>query len=172
MYDPYEKAFPATPFNASSPDFSAGGALPNGTYASDRGPGTSPAIAWTGLPENTKSVVITAFDPDAPIPGGFWHWAVINVPASVVSLAAGAGADDQALPLGATHHANSLGLKHYAGVKPPPGTGTHRLVLCVTALSVETLALPPEASMALLNISMIEHTLGRALLVGTSEPAA
>jgi hypothetical protein len=56
-------------------------------------------------------------------------------------------------------------------VKPPPGTGTHRLFIAVTALSVETLELPENASLAMLNIAMIPHALGRAILIGTSTPA-
>jgi phosphatidylethanolamine-binding protein (PEBP) family uncharacterized protein len=57
-------------------------------------------------------------------------------------------------------------------VKPPPGTGTHRLFIAVTALSVETLELSGDASLAMLNIAMVPHTLGRAILIGTSTPAS
>jgi phosphatidylethanolamine-binding protein (PEBP) family uncharacterized protein len=63
---------------------------------------------------------------------------------------------------------NDLGEVGYSGVNPPPGTGTHRMHLCVTALDIPTLDVPDRASLAMLNILMISHTLGRAVLVGTS----
>lgn len=108
---------------------------------------------------------MSAFDADAPIPGGLWHWAVKDIPATLGGLAHGASGTGVALT-------NDLGEPGYSGVKPPPGTGTHRLFIAVTALSVETLEVPEGASLAMLNIVMIPHTLGRAIIVGTSTPAA
>ncbi|WP_211275656.1 YbhB/YbcL family Raf kinase inhibitor-like protein [Actinoplanes rectilineatus] len=160
-YDPYALAFPAPAFTLSSREFAAGGALPLTAYAGDDGPGESPELTWSALPQGTRSVVVTAFDADAPIPGGLWHWAAVDIPAGRGGLEHGAGAVLPALP-------NSLGVAAWSGVKPPPGTGVHRLFVCATALSVEHLDLPPGASPAMLQIVMIPHTLGRAILVGTS----
>ena len=116
---------------------------------------------------------MTAFDPDAPIPGGLWHWAVKDIPATITSLTHNAGTPGgTGLPAAAVAVVNDLGEAAYSGVNPPPGTGVHRLVIAVTALDVAALSLPEGASMALLNILMIGHTRGRALLTGTSEPAA
>jgi phosphatidylethanolamine-binding protein (PEBP) family uncharacterized protein len=58
----------------------------------------------------------------------------------------------------------------YTEAKPPAGTGTHRMFICVTALAVATLEVPADASRAMLNISLIPHTLGRAIIVGSSQP--
>lgn len=172
-YDPYALAFPAKPFVLRSDEFADGSPLPTTCYAAARGSNRSPALSWTDLPEGAESVVLTAFDPDAPIPGGLWHWLIKDIPAGAGGLAAGAGTlGDAELPGPAVHLINDLGNASYDGVNPPPGTGVHRLVLCATALSVPTLSVPPGASTALLNILMIEHTLGRALLIGTSEAAA
>ncbi|MFI5934385.1 YbhB/YbcL family Raf kinase inhibitor-like protein [Actinoplanes sp. NPDC051494] len=164
-YDPYALAFPAAPFTLSSKDFEPGGALPASAYATADGPGESPELSWGPLPAGTRSLVVTAFDADAPIPGGLWHWVVKDIPATVPGLAHGAGAG---LPPGAVHLVNDLGAAAWSGVKPPPGTGTHRLVVCATALSVASLDVPAGASLAMLNILLIPHTVGRAVLVGTS----
>jgi Raf kinase inhibitor-like YbhB/YbcL family protein len=170
-YDPYALAFPAPPFTLVSDDFADQGALPAACYA--EGGNQSPQLSWSELPEGTQSLVLTAYDPDAPIPGGLWHWIVKDLPASVDGLARAAGALGGAgLPGPAVSLPNDLGQPAYSGVKPPPGTGTHRLVICATALSVPSLELPPGAGPALLNITVIGHTLGRALLTGTSQPAA
>ncbi|MEV8503970.1 YbhB/YbcL family Raf kinase inhibitor-like protein [Actinoplanes sp. NPDC051475] len=164
-HDPYAKAFPVPAFPLTSSDFPPGGPLPPSAYATTDGPGESPALSWGPLPEGARSLVVTAFDADAPIPGGLWHWAVKDVPASVGGLARGAA---DRLPPGASHLANDLGHAAYSGAKPPPGTGTHRMFVAVTALDVDVLEVPRGASLAMLHILMIPHTVGRAVLVGTS----
>lgn len=166
-YDPYALAFPAPTFILSSPDFLPGAALPMAAYAT--GANTSPALTWGELPLGTKSVVVTAFDADAPLPGGLWHWAVKDIPASSRGLSAGAGTGEApALPHPAVHLVNSLGAASYSGVNPPSGTGVHRLFICATALDVAHLEVPVGASLAMVNIALIPRTLGRAILVGTS----
>ncbi|MDP9793829.1 Raf kinase inhibitor-like YbhB/YbcL family protein [Catenuloplanes nepalensis] len=159
-YDPYAIAFPAPAFTLRSDDFAADGPLPAFAYAAHGA--ESPSLTWDGLPSGARSLVVTAFDADAPVPGGLWHWAVKDVPPAAGGLGRGAG---EGSPL-----VNSLGTTGYAGVNPPPGTGTHRLFICATALDVPTLDVPAGASLALLNILMIPHTVGRAILVGTSAP--
>lgn len=158
-YDPYALAFPATAFTVTSTDFIDGGALPDSAYQPMN---ESPELSWGPVPEGTRSLVVTAFDADAPIPGGLWHWAVKDIPATLSGLPHGGGAG--------TTLVNDLGVTGYTGAKPPAGTGIHRMFICVTALAVESMELPANASRALLNISLIPHTLGRAIIVGTSEP--
>lgn len=170
-YDPYALAFPAPGFTLTSEDVAPGAALPDRCWAT--GGDSSPQLSWTDLPAGTRSLVVTAFDADAPIPGGLWHWVLVDVPVSAAGLAAGAGATDgSGLPAGARHLPNDLGVTGWSGVNPPPGTGTHRLHLCVTALSTPTAQVPEGASTALVHIALIGATLGRAVLVGTSTPAA
>lgn len=167
-YDPYALAFPAAGFTLTSDDVKDGGPLPASAYATDDEPGQSPALSWGPLPAGTKSMVVTGFDADAPIPGGLWHWIVKDIPATVDGLASSAAT---ALPAGAVHLTNDLGRADYSGAQPPPGTGTHRMFFCVTALDVAALDVPQGASIALVNILMIGHTLGRAVMVATSTAA-
>jgi Raf kinase inhibitor-like YbhB/YbcL family protein len=136
------------------------------------GEDTSPDLQWSGFPDQTQSFMITMYDPDAPTPSGFWHWAVINVPASVTSLAAGAGESDDALPAGAAHLANDAGLHRYLGAAPPPGE-PHRYFVVVSAMDTAETEFPATATPALASFQSLQHTIGRAMLVpvyGVGEP--
>jgi Raf kinase inhibitor-like YbhB/YbcL family protein len=132
------------------------------------GQDTSPDLAWSGFPEATQSFIVTMYDPDAPTPSGFWHWAVINVPASVTSLPAEAGESDETLPDGSTHLANDASLRRYLGAAPPPGDPPHRYFFVVSALDVAEVAaagVPNGATPALASFQTLAHTIGRAMLV-------
>ncbi|MGE6159108.1 YbhB/YbcL family Raf kinase inhibitor-like protein, partial [Aeromonas media] len=42
-----------------------------------KGENRSPQLSWQDLPAGTKSVAITAYDPDAPSGSGWWHRLVV-----------------------------------------------------------------------------------------------
>lgn len=134
-----------------------------GTFGGD-GQDTSPDLTWLEFPNETQSFIVTMYDPDAPIPSGFWHWAVINIPASVTSLSAGAGEGDQTLPEGSTHLANDAGLRRYIGPEPPPGD-PHRYFIVVSALDIPAAGVPATATPALALFHTRANTLARAMLV-------
>ena len=166
--DPYELLPAVASFTVTSTDARDGEKLDlKHVHDSAGGENTSPALSWSGAPEGTKSFVVTCFDPDAPIPGGFWHWVAVNLPADVTELPAGAGADDDALPGGAFHVRNDMGRQAYDGSAPPQGDQDHRYYFVVHAVDVEALDVDGSASPAVVSFNLAFHTLGRAVLTPT-----
>ncbi|MCP9001494.1 YbhB/YbcL family Raf kinase inhibitor-like protein [Pseudarthrobacter sp. RMG13] len=130
----------------------------------------SPQLSWGGAPAGTMSYAVTTFDPDAPGSGGFWHWAMLDIPAGVTSLPAGAGAEGvRQLPSGAIQLKNDAGFHGYVGAAPPPGHGPHRYVFTVYALDVEHLGLDAGFSPAKLESKLSAHSLGRGMITAIFE---
>lgn len=172
MITPYD-TLPAVPeFTVTSKDIADGAPLPPAHYAAMSGAAgaedRSPQLAWSGFPAATRSFVVTMYDPDAPTPSGFWHWAVADLTADVTFLDAGAGAaEDSELPDNAFHVANDLRITAYVGAAPPPGTGRHRYYIAVNALdlpSVAALGVTAESTPAALSFSILQHTIARAVI--------
>jgi Raf kinase inhibitor-like YbhB/YbcL family protein len=162
---PYDKLPSVASFTVTSEDVQGGEPLKPDQVA-EKG-NTSPQLSWSGAPVGTKSYVVTCFDPDAPTPSGFWHWIVVDIPASVTELATGAGASDDSLPEGAFHVANDTGAKAFSGAAPPPGDHPHRYFYVVHAVSDDRLGVDDSASPAVVSFNLAFKTLGRAIVHGT-----
>jgi Raf kinase inhibitor-like YbhB/YbcL family protein len=144
----------------SSSAFAPGKSIPD--EFSCKGRNISPALAWTGAPENTVSFALIMDDPDAPA-GTFTHWVIYNIPAASKSLA-------QAVPPqptfddGAAQGKNSGNRQYYEGPCPP--SGTHHYVFRLYALDTR-LELPPGATVDQVKKAMQGHILAQGELMGT-----
>ena len=168
--DPYSLLPKVGSFSLTSDDVADGEplALPFvGDGAEPKAGNRSPQLSWSGFPAETLSFVVTCYDPDAPTPSGFWHWVVVDLPASITSLSQGSGNAGGHLPAPAFHLRNDLGQAAYAGAAPPPGDQVHRYFFVVHAVDVEALGVDATSSPAVASFMLAFHTLARAQLVAT-----
>ena len=156
----------ASDFSLASKDIKAGATLSaaqvfNGFGCT--GNNISPELHWSKVPEGTKSLALTVYDPDAPTGSGWWHWVVYNLPATTASLATGVGTGDGAkLPAGSAQGRTDFGAPGFGGACPPPGDKPHRYIFTLFALKTEKLEIPEGATAALIgymiNANLLEKT--------------
>ena len=122
--------------------FTDGGMIPE-TFTCD-GPNHSPPLAWSGVPDSARSLVLICDDPDAP--RGTWsHWVAFNLPIQLKGLKEGVPTDEKipravmegSPPAGedleAKQGKNDFGKTGYGGPCPP--SGTHRYFFRIYALN-------------------------------------
>jgi Raf kinase inhibitor-like YbhB/YbcL family protein len=157
-------------FKLMSPDF-----RPNGTIAMEQvfngfgcsGGNISPALGWSGAPADTKSFALLVHDPDAPTGGaGWWHWVLLNIPASATQLRKDAGRTDGSnLPFGCVQIETDFGAPGWGGPCPPAGDKPHRYNFTLYALKVEELD-GNGASSSLAGYMINVNTIAKAKLTG------
>jgi Raf kinase inhibitor-like YbhB/YbcL family protein len=147
----------------TSPGFENQGAIPR-KFTCD-GEDISPALAWSNVPQGTKSFALIVDDPDAPDPANprmTWvHWVMYNISATVSSLSERVKEKD--LPKGTLHGLNDWKKTGYGGPCPP--IGKHRYFHKLYALDI---VLPDlkQPTKAKLEKAMEGHVLSKAELVG------
>ena len=127
------------------------------------GQNVSPQLSWRDAPKETKSFAITMYDPDAPTGSGWWHWVVVNIPATVHTL--DTGASPKAMPKGAVEIVNDYGVSAFGGPCPPKGDKPHRYVFTVYALDVPKLDLKPDTNTPVAGFMINAHTIAKASLI-------
>ncbi|AWX13142.1 phosphatidylethanolamine-binding protein [Mergibacter septicus] len=127
------------------------------------GENQSPELSWKNAPKGTKSFAVSVYDPDAPTGSGFWHWYVVNIPATVSKLSHNAGAENSTtLPKGAFQLRNDYGYHGWGGVCPPKGDKAHRYIFTVHALKTEHLDVNQQTPTALAGFLVHANTLATA----------
>ncbi len=123
------------------------------------GQNRSPQLSWEGVPEGTRSLAVTCWDPDAPTTVGFSHWVRFDIPAGVTSLAEGAGAAGGP----GINGFSDWGESAYGGMAPPAGDPPHRYHFTVYALDQDSLGVDETTTYAKFRFLIR----GRVLATGT-----
>ena len=148
----------------TSTAFAADSHIP-GIYTCD-GQNVSPPLAWSDVPEGTRSLALIVDDPDAPDPKApvrTWaHWVLYNLPPTLEGLPE--ALTPGTLPEGAHAGLNDWHQTDYVGPCPP--VGHHRYFHKLYALDT---VLPDleEPTKAAVEEAMQGHILAEAALVGT-----
>ncbi len=125
----------------------------------------SPALQWSGAPDETRSFALIVDDPDAPDPANprmTWvHWVLYNIPPTADSLPQAATGQD--LPEGTMQGLNDWKKTGYGGPCPP--IGEHRYFFKLYALDTELSGLGKPTKAKLEN-AMKGHVLAKAELIG------
>ncbi|GAB4260720.1 MAG: YbhB/YbcL family Raf kinase inhibitor-like protein [Methylomicrobium sp.] len=147
-----------------SPNFNQLASIPR-EFTCD-GNDISPALTWSGIPENTQSLVLIVDDPDAPDPKApkmTWvHWLLYNIPTTVSGLPK--AVDASSLPEGTLQGKNDWKKTGYGGPCPP--IGRHRYFHKLYALDI-TLPDLNHPTKAELEKAMKGHILAQTELIGT-----
>jgi Raf kinase inhibitor-like YbhB/YbcL family protein len=143
--------------SVTSPAFEHGTTIP--VRHTGDGDGASPPLAWSSVPERTKSFALVAHDPDAPLVNGFTHWVVYGIPADVTSLGEGDGAQY-------TQGLNGMGQPGWVPPAPPPGHGDHFYFFHLYALDCDGDAIESGLDGAKLLDRIDEHIVEQARVVG------
>lgn len=156
----------AAEFTLSSPTIAPGSTLTSAQVFNGfgcAGQNISPALVWQGVPAGAMSFAVTVFDPDAPTGSGWWHWVVVNLPATTSGLVEGAGSPVKAsLPEGAVQVRTDYSQPGFGGACPPIGDRPHRYIFTVYALKTAKLDLPENASAALAGFMIHANEIGKA----------
>ena len=154
---------PSMPMTIQSSAFSNNEPIPV-RFTAD-GEDISPALSWSGVPENARELALIVDDPDAPGPQPWVHWVIYKIPADAGGLPEGVAKTERpSEPAGSMQGKNSWRNIGYGGPSPPSGMHHYyfKLYALDTALDVAA-GLDKDGLIA----AMEGHIIAQAELVGT-----
>lgn len=164
----------ADPFAVSSATFRDGQLVPMSMVAGGNdqagkpcgGSDLSPQLSWSGAPKETQGFAIAMIDIDGRRGAGITHWLLYNIPATVTSLAAGAGTPE--LYGGGKNVWDRIG---YSGPCAAIGEAPHHYVITLYALDSAAM-LPSGLDRDGFLKAILPHTIRVTSIIGRSERAA
>jgi len=152
------------PITVQSRAFRANGVIPE--RYSDYGDGISPPLSLSGLPANTRAIVLVMEDPDAKSASPFVHWLAV-LPPELTQIPEGVPPTRSPRELsGGQQGNNSRRGIGYFGPRPPAGDPPHRYYFQIFALDT-TPDLPAGFDRRALLEAMQGHVLAKGTLIGT-----
>jgi Raf kinase inhibitor-like YbhB/YbcL family protein len=134
-----------------------------------QGADISPPLSWSGVPEETKELVLICDDPDAPTAEPWVHWVLYKIPADMTGLPEGIGKQARLKQIpGLLQGRNSWPTGQtigYRGPMPPPGD-EHHYYFRLYALEAKLVVEPGLEKSTLLQ-EMQGHVLAQGHLIGT-----
>jgi len=167
-------AIAADPFTLTSMTFKDGQMMPRKVANSNPanpncvGENVSPQLAWTGVPEGTRSFAILMEDPEGRGGAGVHHWVAYGISPSVTSFAEGEISKPSDKYVGGK---STQGVGNYSGPCTPPGT-PHHYTFVVIATDLDPKELTPGLTREELLAKIVppapapSHAKGAAGLVG------
>jgi len=128
------------------------------------GENISPPLAWSGVPEGTKSLALLLFDPEGRAPAGVSHMVVYGIPADVKGFAEGELSKESPKFVGGK---STMEKNTYWGPGTPPNTDWHHytFILMATDLDPKDPALKPGMTRDELAVALKDHVKASAGLV-------
>jgi Raf kinase inhibitor-like YbhB/YbcL family protein len=126
------------------------------------GQNLSPTLAWSGVPEGTKSFALLLFDPEGRAPAGVSHMVVYGIPADVKGFAEGELSQPSEKFVGGK---STMEKATYWGPGTPPNTDWHHYTWTLIATDLDPKALQPGMTRDELAVALKDHVKGSAGLV-------
>jgi len=126
------------------------------------GENISPPLAWSNVPDGTKSFALLLFDPEGRAPAGVSHMVVYGIPADVKGFAEGELSKPSDKFVGGKSAMNQA---VYWGPGTPPNTDWHHYTFTLVATDLDPKALQPGMTREELAAALKDHVKGSAGLV-------
>jgi Raf kinase inhibitor-like YbhB/YbcL family protein len=126
------------------------------------GENISPPLAWSNVPDGTKSFALVLLDPEGRAPAGVSHMVVYGIPADVKGFAEGELSKPSDKFVGGK---STMNQGVYFGPGTPPNTDWHHYTFSLIATDLDPKALEPGMTREELAAALKDHVKGSAGLV-------